>query len=60
VATADPLADVGKPLILDFGPALRDNNEMTTTVDGHVLGTPACVSAASMFLCPLSVYNIER
>jgi WD40 repeat protein/serine/threonine protein kinase len=41
---ADELAEVGKPMILDFGLALRDNIETTMTVDGHILGTPAYMS----------------
>jgi WD40 repeat protein/serine/threonine protein kinase len=40
----DELADIGKPMILDFGLALRDAVETTMTVDGHVLGTPAYMS----------------
>ena len=33
-----------RPLILDFGLALRDEAEATMTVDGQVLGTPAYMS----------------
>jgi serine/threonine protein kinase/formylglycine-generating enzyme required for sulfatase activity len=40
----DDLAEIGKPMILDFGLALRDAVETTMTVDGHVLGTPAYMS----------------
>ena len=41
----DDLADVGKPMILDFGLALRDAAvETTMTIDGQVLGTPAYMS----------------
>jgi WD40 repeat protein len=34
----------GKPLVLDFGLALRDGGEATLTVAGEVLGTPAYMS----------------
>jgi tRNA A-37 threonylcarbamoyl transferase component Bud32 len=37
-------AGVGKPLVMDFGLALRDEVEVTLTVDGHVIGTPAYMS----------------
>jgi serine/threonine protein kinase len=40
----DDLSDIGKPMLLDFGLALRDAVETTMTVDGHVLGTPAYMS----------------
>jgi tetratricopeptide (TPR) repeat protein/tRNA A-37 threonylcarbamoyl transferase component Bud32 len=40
----DELAEIGKPMILDFGLALREAAEATMTVDGHVLGTPAYMS----------------
>jgi serine/threonine protein kinase len=40
----DELEEIGKPMILDFGLALRDAVEQTMTVDGHVLGTPAYMS----------------
>ncbi|MBI1833115.1 MAG: protein kinase, partial [Planctomycetes bacterium] len=40
----DELADVGKPMILDFGLALRDTIETTMTIDGQLLGTPAYMS----------------
>jgi serine/threonine protein kinase len=36
--------DVGKPLLVDFGLALRDEAEITMTVEGQVLGTPAYMS----------------
>jgi tRNA A-37 threonylcarbamoyl transferase component Bud32 len=36
--------ELGRPLILDFGLALRDAAEVTMTVDGHILGTPAYMS----------------
>jgi WD40 repeat protein/serine/threonine protein kinase len=43
--TAEPGAPaVGKPLLMDFGLALRDQAEVTMTLDGHVLGTPAYMS----------------
>jgi WD40 repeat protein/tetratricopeptide (TPR) repeat protein/tRNA A-37 threonylcarbamoyl transferase component Bud32 len=35
---------LGKPLIMDFGLALRDEAEITMTLDGHILGTPAYMS----------------
>jgi predicted negative regulator of RcsB-dependent stress response len=35
---------VGKPLVMDFGLALRDGGEATLTVEGQVLGTPAYMS----------------
>jgi serine/threonine-protein kinase len=35
---------VGRPLVMDFGLALRGEAEVTLTVDGHVLGTPAYMS----------------
>src|SRR5262249_25506326 len=33
-----------RPLLMDFGLALRDEAEVTLTVDGQVLGTPAYMS----------------
>jgi WD40 repeat protein/tRNA A-37 threonylcarbamoyl transferase component Bud32 len=41
---ADELSEIGKPMLLDFGLALRDANETTMTIDGNVLGTPAFMS----------------
>src|SRR5262249_6386823 len=35
---------LGKPLVMDFGLALRDEAEITMTQDGHILGTPAYMS----------------
>jgi WD40 repeat protein/tRNA A-37 threonylcarbamoyl transferase component Bud32 len=35
---------LGKPLLMDFGLALRGEAEVTMTLDGHVLGTPAYMS----------------
>jgi WD40 repeat protein/tRNA A-37 threonylcarbamoyl transferase component Bud32 len=35
---------VGKPLLMDFGLALRDEAEVTMTLDGQILGTPAYMS----------------
>jgi WD40 repeat protein len=35
---------VGRPLLMDFGLALRDEAEVTLTVDGQVVGTPAYMS----------------
>src|SRR5262249_50828897 len=34
----------GRPLLMDFGLALRGEAEVTLTLDGHVLGTPAYMS----------------
>jgi len=39
-----PDGGVGKPLVMDFGLALRDEAEITMTLDGQVLGTPAYMS----------------
>src|SRR5262249_38842319 len=36
--------ELGRPLLMDFGLALRDGAEVTLTLDGHVLGTPAYMS----------------
>jgi tRNA A-37 threonylcarbamoyl transferase component Bud32 len=33
-----------KPLVMDFGLALRDEAEITMTLDGHIIGTPAYMS----------------
>src|SRR5262249_32794232 len=33
-----------KPLVMDFGLALRDEAEITMTWDGHIIGTPAYMS----------------
>src|SRR6516165_4295453 len=33
-----------RPLVMDFGLALREEAEVTMTVDGHILGTPAYMS----------------
>ena len=38
------LDDAGKPHVMDFGLAKRDAGEITMTVDGQVLGTPAYMS----------------
>jgi serine/threonine protein kinase len=35
---------VGRPLLADFGLALREEVEITLTVEGQVLGTPAYMS----------------
>jgi serine/threonine protein kinase len=35
---------LGKPLVMDFGLALRSEAEVTMTQDGHILGTPAYMS----------------
>ena len=34
----------GEPHVMDFGLAKRDSGEITMTLDGHVLGTPAYMS----------------
>ena len=34
----------GQPHVIDFGLAKRDAGEITMTVDGHILGTPAYMS----------------
>jgi WD40 repeat protein/serine/threonine protein kinase len=39
-----PASRLGKPLIMDFGLALRDQAEVTMTLDGQVIGTPAYMS----------------
>jgi tRNA A-37 threonylcarbamoyl transferase component Bud32/peroxiredoxin len=35
---------LGKPLVMDFGLVLRDEAEVTMTLDGHIIGTPAYMS----------------
>jgi WD40 repeat protein/serine/threonine protein kinase len=35
---------VGRPLVMDFGLALRGEAEITLTLDGHIVGTPAYMS----------------
>jgi tRNA A-37 threonylcarbamoyl transferase component Bud32 len=35
---------VGRPLVMDFGLALRQEADVTLTEDGHVVGTPAYMS----------------
>jgi tRNA A-37 threonylcarbamoyl transferase component Bud32 len=40
---AGPLP-LGRPLVADFGLALRDEAEVTLTVEGQILGTPAYMS----------------
>jgi tetratricopeptide (TPR) repeat protein/tRNA A-37 threonylcarbamoyl transferase component Bud32 len=42
LAAADPWS--ARPLLLDFGLAKRDAGEVTMTLDGEVLGTPAYMS----------------
>jgi serine/threonine protein kinase len=37
-------AGVGRPLLMDFGLALRDGAEITLTHDGNIIGTPAYMS----------------
>ncbi len=41
---AETPSRLGKPLIMDFGLALRDEAEVTMTLDGHIIGTPAYMS----------------
>src|SRR5262249_18128472 len=43
-AKESELAQVGRPLVMDFGLALRSEAEITLTLDGHILGTPAYMS----------------
>ncbi|MEN1678836.1 MAG: protein kinase [Planctomycetota bacterium] len=38
------LSDVGAPCLMDFGLAKRDAEEVTLTLDGQVIGTPAYMS----------------
>src|SRR4029077_8092861 len=38
------LDEAGKPRLMDFGLAKRDAVDMTVTVEGQVLGTPAYMS----------------
>jgi tetratricopeptide (TPR) repeat protein/tRNA A-37 threonylcarbamoyl transferase component Bud32 len=38
------LDDVGRPHLMDFGLARRDAGDVTMTIDGQVLGTPAYMS----------------
>jgi serine/threonine protein kinase len=35
---------LGKPLVMDFGLALREGAEISMTLDGHIIGTPAYMS----------------
>src|SRR5262249_13318821 len=39
-----PPGGPGRPMLMDFGLALRDEAEVTLTLDGHVIGTPAYMS----------------
>jgi WD40 repeat protein/tRNA A-37 threonylcarbamoyl transferase component Bud32 len=43
-AESGATGSVGRPLVMDFGLALRPEDELTLTLDGHVLGTPAYMS----------------
>jgi WD40 repeat protein/tRNA A-37 threonylcarbamoyl transferase component Bud32 len=43
-ANSQTSAALGKPLILDFGLALRDDVEIVMTIDGQIIGTPAYMS----------------
>jgi WD40 repeat protein len=40
----DPLAQIGKPVVTDFGLALREGAEVTMTMDGVPIGTLAYMS----------------
>src|SRR5262249_33727459 len=42
--SGDGRSQLGHPMLMDFGLALRDGAEVTLTLDGHVLGTPLYVS----------------
>jgi WD40 repeat protein/tRNA A-37 threonylcarbamoyl transferase component Bud32 len=42
--TPSPERAVGRPLIMDFGLALRSEAEVTLTLDGQIIGTPAYMS----------------
>jgi hypothetical protein len=37
-------AGVGNPMLMDFGLALRNEVEVTLTLEGHIIGTPAYMS----------------
>ncbi|MFO0841927.1 MAG: protein kinase [Gemmataceae bacterium] len=39
-----PPRGVGKPIVVDFGLALRDEAEIVMTVEGQIVGTPAYMS----------------
>lgn len=41
---SDPAPRNYRPLLMDFGLALREDAEVTMTVDGQILGTPAYMS----------------
>jgi tetratricopeptide (TPR) repeat protein/tRNA A-37 threonylcarbamoyl transferase component Bud32 len=41
---AGELSAVGKPIVMDFGLALRQESGIILTVEGHVIGTPAYMS----------------
>jgi len=44
-ATQSPTqSKIGRPLVMDFGLALREEAEVTMTMDGQILGTPAYMS----------------
>jgi serine/threonine protein kinase len=43
-AVAGPSALAPQPFVMDFGLALRDEGEVTVTLDGQILGTPAYMS----------------
>ncbi len=39
-----PFSPLGRPLVVDFGLALRDEAEIVMTIDGQIVGTPAYMS----------------
>src|SRR5262249_58219816 len=41
---AAPAAPPGRPMLMDFGLALHSDSEITLTLEGQVLGTPAYMS----------------
>ena len=42
--TVGPSAQLGKPIVVDFGLALRPEAEIVMTIDGQIVGTPAYMS----------------
>jgi WD40 repeat protein len=43
-APGSPSTALGKPIVVDFGLALRDEAEVVMTMEGQILGTPAYMS----------------